>query len=65
MSDPTKPAQLPAERPSKGPGKSISISQKTIIEWNIARFRSLLLTELDAERRTLSRNFWQKNKPSW
>ena len=43
MSDRTMPAQA----------KSISISQKTIIQWNIARFRNLLLTELDPERRTL------------
>jgi hypothetical protein len=43
MSDRTNPAQA----------KSISISQKTIIQWNIARFRNLLLTELDPERRTL------------
>jgi hypothetical protein len=53
MSDQTEPAQIRAERPCKGPEKSINISQQTIMEWNIARFRSLLLKEPDAERRTL------------
>jgi hypothetical protein len=53
MSDRIEPAPVSAEPPSKGPEKFIDVSQRTIVEWNITRFRSLLLTESDPDRHAL------------
>lgn len=53
MDDQTGPALVSTGRLSKRSVQSIDTSERTIIHWNITRFRNLLVIEADAGRRTL------------
>ena len=53
MNDEAGPAVVSTGRLSKRSVQSIDTSERTIIHWNITRFRNLLVIESDAGRRTL------------
>jgi hypothetical protein len=48
-----RPPTITVERTSKASDTFVDTSEQTIIQWNIKRFHNLLLTESDADRRTL------------
>ena len=48
-----RPCPVTIESPSKVSQVLVDTSEQTIVRWNITRFRSLLVSESDSERRRL------------